>query len=86
MQEVREASQQVRIRQLGTSDGKAHLEPAYGQAYDSHANNFIEVGEEDTRCTRKRGPCPRAQAPDLRTQHHHPVEYKGKLMEVKVEA
>ena len=50
-----------------------------------HANNSTEAGEEDTRCTRKRGPCPRAQAPDLRPQHHHPVEYKGKLMEVKVE-
>ena len=37
-------------------------------------NKPTEVGEEDTRCACKRGPRTRAQATDLRTEHHHPVE------------
>lgn len=44
-------------------------------------NSRTEAGEEDTRCARKRGPRARAQATDLRTQHHDPVEDSGAVAE-----
>jgi hypothetical protein len=54
---------------------RPRIRDAYScQRIDWITNSQAEVGEEDTRCACKRGSCTRAQATDLRTEHHHPVE------------